>query len=51
MGLQVFRESRVMIVCFCGPIWLSDLAVRSFSFSSCVRLSTTNVEHLGSIKF
>ena len=32
-----------------GPIWSGALWVRSGALSSCVHLSTTNVEHLGSI--
>jgi len=51
MGLHIFRDSRVIVVSFGGPIWWSILVARSCSFSSCVYLSTINVEHLGSINF
>ena len=54
MGLHIFWESKVIAISFGGPNWWSDLIWCSFGsdqvlFSSCVHLSTTNVEHLGSI--
>ena len=58
MGLHIFWESKVVAVSFGGPNWQSELVVRSDlvlfrvrsgAFSSCVHLSTTNIEYLGSI--
>ena len=54
MGPHIFWESKVIAVSFGGLNWWSELVWCSFGsdlvlFSSCVHLSTTNVEHLGSI--
>ena len=54
MGLHIFWESKVIAISFGGSNWWSDLIWCSFGsdlvlFSSCVHLSTTNLEHLGSI--
>ena len=54
MDPHIFGESKVIAISFGGPNWWSDLIWCSFGsdlvlFSSCVHLSTTNVEHLGSI--
>ena len=54
MGPHIFWESKVIAVSFGGLNWWSELVWCSFGsdlvlFSSCVHLSTTNVEHLGII--